>query len=126
MSDTDVLPFGATSSHSHVRRVIHRGHTTCVLSRLRSIHHDSSWLHESLPNYPQYSSLPVYYNRRTGPWYSVCSPSPSPPAPSLTCYFKSTDGHYHTTGFSLTRLNLSLAVGAGERGGERERERWLM
>lgn len=111
---TDVDLLGTGPSYSHLRRVIHRGHSTCLLSRLRSIHHDSAWLHKTLPSHPQYSALPIFYNRRTGPWYSVCGPSPAPP---LTCYLKSTDGHYHTTGFSLTRLNLNLAVCAGERGG---------
>lgn len=37
--------------------------------------------------------------------------------PAGTCYFKSTDGHFGSWTFSLTRLNLSAALLAAQEGG---------
>ena len=99
-------------SNGAMRRLVRR-QTHCLLSRLRSIHADSTWLHAlAVARYP---ALPLFFNLRAGAWYSVAAPpSPTPPP---TCYFKSTDGHYHTAAFSLTRLNLPLARAAGAAGG---------
>lgn len=57
----------------------------------------------------QYRQLPLCANLRCGLWYT--------PDPDLTCYFKSTDGHYGNWNFSLTRLNLHVALAAASGGG---------
>lgn len=56
-----------------------------------------------------YSGIPVCANLRCGLWYT--------PSPDLTCYFKSTDGHYGNWSFSTTRLNLHVATTAADHGG---------
>ena len=55
------------------------------------------------------AELPVIANLRCGLWYT----------PDLhgTCYFKSTDGHAGNWMFSLTRLNMHVAITAARAGG---------
>lgn len=48
-------------------------------------------------------------NLRCGLWYT--------PQPQTCCYFKSTDGHVGNWMFSLTRLNMHVAMAAAGAGG---------
>jgi len=79
-----------------------------LLARLRSLAVDSAWLSSSLAASPLASALPLFANMRAGAWYT---------ATPHRCYFKSTDGHYHTAAFSRTRLNLALSRAAVAGGG---------
>ena len=73
---------------------------------LRSIVADTAFVREISALYP---GTPVAANLRCGLWYT--------PSPDLTCYFKSTDGHFGNWSFSLTRLNTHIALRAAEDGG---------
>ena len=93
--------------------------------RLRSIHRDAQILHST-----QFRELlafqihpvaathwPILPNERCGSWYYVgpnnlvpitSTTTTTTTIPSLSCYFKSTDGHCDTWNFSLKRLNLHV------------------
>jgi hypothetical protein len=80
-----------------------------VRARIRSILDDAEWV-ATLPASPSLPpSTPTFANLRTGSWYVD-------PASAASAYFKSTDGHVGCWLFSPTRLNLPVAVAAGERG----------
>lgn len=53
--------------------------------------------------------FPCFANKRCGLWYARQFDG--------TAYFKSTDGHYGTWNFSLSRLNYHTAVATAEHGG---------
>ena len=77
------------------------------ISHLRSIDLDARFV--SL-THRQLGSPPAFANLRCGAWYvppSICDG---------TCYFKSTDGHTGNWGFSLSRLNVQVALAAATSG----------
>uniref|UniRef100_A0A7N2KWZ3 Rit1 N-terminal domain-containing protein n=1 Tax=Quercus lobata TaxID=97700 RepID=A0A7N2KWZ3_QUELO len=77
-----------------------------VYNALRSIYEDSIFVGEISQLWPD---LPLLANLRCGLWYS--------PKFHSTCYFKSTDGHNNNWSFSTSRLNLHVALLAGQKGG---------
>ncbi|KAJ4842834.1 hypothetical protein Tsubulata_033654 [Turnera subulata] len=77
-----------------------------LYNALRSIYEDSIFVGEISQLWPD---LPLLANLRCGLWYS--------PAFHSTCYFKSTDGHTNNWSFNTARLNLHVALLAGQKGG---------
>tara|TARA_B100000513_G_scaffold135570_1_gene61115 strand:+ start:1035 stop:2609 length:1575 start_codon:yes stop_codon:yes gene_type:complete len=77
------------------------------ISHLRSIHADSEEVAEA---HLSCASPPLFANLRCGVWYVP------PLLRSGTCYFKSTDGHHSHWDFSLSRLNLQVALTAAKHG----------
>ncbi|CAL5400212.1 unnamed protein product [Camellia sinensis] len=77
-----------------------------LYNALRSIYEDSIFVGEIAQLWPE---LAVLANLRCGLWYS--------PKFDYTCYFKSTDGHNNNWSFNISRLNLHVALLAGQRGG---------
>ncbi|XAR67055.1 hypothetical protein NMG60_11013477 [Bertholletia excelsa] len=77
-----------------------------LYNALRSIYEDSIFVGEIAQLWPE---LPLLANLRCGLWYS--------PKFHSTCYFKSTDGHANNWSFNTSRLNLHVALFAGQRGG---------
>ncbi|GMP59654.1 hypothetical protein CsSME_00022860 [Camellia sinensis var. sinensis] len=77
-----------------------------LYNALRSIYEDSIFVGEIAQLWPE---LAVLANLRCGLWYS--------PKFDYTCYFKSTDGHNNNWSFNTSRLNLHVALLAGQRGG---------
>ncbi|RDX64625.1 SPAC3F10.06c [Mucuna pruriens] len=77
-----------------------------LYNALRSIYQDSIFVSEICQLWPE---LPVLANLRCGLWYSRSFHS--------TSYFKSTDGHTNNCSFSTSRLNLHVALLAGQNGG---------
>eukprot|EP00850_Spirogloea_muscicola_P011815 SM000074S21725 [mRNA] locus=s74:614493:618139:- [translate_table: standard] len=86
------------------RRIKRRDSTR--YNALRSIAADAAFVAEVAALWP---SLPLVANLRCGLWYTG--------AFDAACYFKSTDGHAGNWSFSLTRLNMHLALLAAARGG---------
>ncbi|KAK0571323.1 hypothetical protein LWI29_014173 [Acer saccharum] len=86
-------------------RTIKRRENT-LYNALRSIYEDSVFVGEISQLWPE---LPLLANLRCGLWYSSKFHS--------TCYFKSTDGHTNNWSFNTSRLNLHVALLAGEKGG---------
>ncbi|XP_021723554.1 uncharacterized protein C3F10.06c-like isoform X1 [Chenopodium quinoa] len=78
-----------------------------LYNALLSIYHDSIFVGEISQLWPR---LPLVANLRCGLWYS-------PQFNGGTCYFKSTDGHSNNCSFNTSRLNLHLALLAGNKGG---------
>ena len=77
------------------------------ISHLRSIDLDARFVSHT---HHRLGSPPTFANLRCGAWYvppSICDG---------TCYFKSTDGHTGNWGFSLSRLNLQVALAAAASG----------
>ena len=77
------------------------------ISHLRSIDLDARFV--SL-THRRLGSPPTFANLRCGAWYvppRICDG---------TCYFKSTDGHTGNWGFSLSRLNVQVALAAATSG----------
>ncbi|XP_059634898.1 tRNA A64-2'-O-ribosylphosphate transferase isoform X2 [Cornus florida] len=87
-------------------RTIKQKENSCVYNSLRSIYEDSIFVGEIAQLWPQ---LPLLANLRCGLWYSSNFHS--------TCYFKSTDGHTNNWSFNTSRLNLHVALLAGQKGG---------
>ncbi|KAH7855854.1 hypothetical protein Vadar_029736 [Vaccinium darrowii] len=77
-----------------------------LYNALRSIYEDSIFVGEIAQLWPE---LPLLANLRCGLWYSSQFQS--------SCYFKSTDGHTNNWSFNTSRLNLHVAVLAGQKGG---------
>ncbi|XP_057500177.1 uncharacterized protein C3F10.06c isoform X2 [Actinidia eriantha] len=77
-----------------------------LYNALRSIYEDSVFVGEIAQLWPE---LPLLANLRCGLWYS--------PKFDSNCYFKSTDGHTNNWSFNTSRLNLHVALLAGQRGG---------
>ncbi|KAL6984735.1 hypothetical protein U1Q18_018117 [Sarracenia purpurea var. burkii] len=77
-----------------------------LYNALRSIYEDSIFVGEIAQLWPE---LPLIANLRCGLWYS--------PKFDSNCYFKSTDGHTNNWSFNTSRLNLHVALLAGQRGG---------
>lgn len=77
-----------------------------LYNALRSIYEDSIFVGEISQLWPE---LPLLANLRCGLWYS--------PKFYSSCYFKSTDGHTNNWSFSILRLNLHVALLAGQEGG---------
>ncbi|KAG5559281.1 hypothetical protein RHGRI_008984 [Rhododendron griersonianum] len=77
-----------------------------LYNALRSIYEDSIFVGEIALLWPE---LPLLANLRCGLWYSSQFQS--------NCYFKSTDGHTNNWSFNTSRLNLHVALLAGQRGG---------
>ncbi|KAL8502911.1 hypothetical protein ACS0TY_021873 [Phlomoides rotata] len=88
-----------------ISRTIKRRENT-LYNALRSIYEDSTFVGEISQLWPE---LPLVANLRCGLWYS--------PKFDFNCYFKSTDGHTNNLSFSIPRLNLHVALFAGQRGG---------
>ncbi|MCD7464830.1 hypothetical protein HAX54_053482 [Datura stramonium] len=86
-------------------RTIKRSENT-LYNALRSIYEDSIFVGEISLLWPE---LPLLANLRCGLWYSQKFHS--------TCYFKSTDGHTNNWSFNTSRLNLHVALLAGQKGG---------
>lgn len=86
-------------------RTIKRRQNT-LYNALISIYDDSIFVGEISQLWPQ---LPLLANLRCGLWYSSKFHS--------TCYFKSTDGHTNNWSFNTSRLNLHVALLAGQKGG---------
>ena len=86
------------------RKVRHENQS--LRNHILSIYNDSTIV-DILQNY--FPFLPLYANLRNGFWYSKKFTG--------QCYFKSTDGHYNHEKFSLTRLNLDVALAASENHG---------
>ena len=77
------------------------------ISHLRSIDLDARFVSHT---HHRLGSPPTFANLRCGAWYvppSICDG---------TCCFKSTDGHTGNWGFSLSRLNLQVALAAAASG----------
>ncbi|PNT75799.1 hypothetical protein BRADI_1g38000v3 [Brachypodium distachyon] len=94
------------SIYKAARRIKRRGST--LYNALRSVAEDAAFVAEIAALWP---ALPLVANLRCGLWYT------HPRSLAATCYFKSTDGHAGNWSFSTARLNLHLALLAGERGG---------
>ncbi|XP_031287828.1 tRNA A64-2'-O-ribosylphosphate transferase-like isoform X1 [Pistacia vera] len=77
-----------------------------LYNALRSIYEDSVFVGEISHLWPQ---IPLLVNLRCGLWYS--------PNFHSTCYFKSTDGHTNNWSFNTSRLNLHVALLAGQKEG---------
>lgn len=77
-----------------------------LYNALRSIYEDSIFVGEIAQLWPE---LPLVANLRCGLWYL--------PKFHSNCYFKSTDGHTNNLSFNTSRLNLHLALLAGQTGG---------
>ncbi|EPS67502.1 hypothetical protein M569_07273, partial [Genlisea aurea] len=88
-----------------ISRALRRKENT-LYNALRSIYEDSIFVGEISQLWPE---LPLVANLRCGLWYS--------PKFDATCYYKSTDGHANNLSFSISRLNLHVAILAGNRGG---------
>ena len=91
-----------------VIRALHQRRRQNRIDHLRSIDHDVAFVlcaHRAL------GELPLLSNLRCGVWYVP------PEHASGSCYFKSTDGHVGCWGFSLSRLNLQVALAAARAGG---------
>jgi tRNA A64-2'-O-ribosylphosphate transferase len=74
--------------------------------RLLSIRYDvENFCRPILLEYPSLAAWPKVANERCGTWYAYPLMKDSS---TLSCYFKSTDGHVGTWNFSLKRLNLNL------------------
>ncbi|KAK1354810.1 tRNA A64-2'-O-ribosylphosphate transferase [Heracleum sosnowskyi] len=86
-------------------RSIKKRHNS-LYNALCSIFDDSIFVGEIAQLWPE---LPLVANLRCGLWYSDRF--------EHTCYFKSTDGHTNNLSFNTSRLNLHLAVLAGQKGG---------
>ena len=90
-----------------VARDLHKARRRDRIAHLRSLNHDAAYVgvaHSVL------GRPPVLANLRCGVWYV-------PPAiRHSACYFKSTDGHSGCWDFSITRLNLQVALAAAEHG----------
>lgn len=97
---------GMLSIYKAARRIKRREST--LYNALRSVAEDAAFVAEIAALWP---ALPLVANLRCGLWYAP------PRALTATCYFKSTDGHAGNWSFSTARLNLHLALLAGERGG---------
>jgi tRNA A64-2'-O-ribosylphosphate transferase len=91
----------------HVKRSEHS-----IANCIASIVHDSKVVEKVYETYD--GRYHVYGNRRCGVWYTNPEILGNP---EKTCYFKSTDGHVNQWSFSLTRLNLHVALDAVEHGG---------
>ncbi|GMH03341.1 hypothetical protein Nepgr_005180 [Nepenthes gracilis] len=87
-------------------RTIKRKQSTTLYNAVRSIYEDSIFVGEISQLWPD---LPLLANLRCGLWYS--------PKFLSTCYFKSTDGHNNNWSFNTSRLNLHVALLAGQKGG---------
>eukprot|EP00659_Diplonema_papillatum_P020377 gene20377-31355_t len=83
-----------------------------VVNRLRSIVRDAEWVEEvlSLMHNEDAKRYPVLANLRCGAWYL------RPGLADGAVHFKSTDGHYGTWDFSLSRLNVNLLRSLEEHG----------
>ncbi|KAL8037678.1 hypothetical protein ABFX02_11G053500 [Erythranthe guttata] len=88
-----------------IARTIKRRESS-LYNALRSIYEDSIFVGEISQLWPE---LPLVANLRCGLWYS--------PKFDFNCYFKSTDGHTNNLSFNTSRLNLHVALLAGQRGG---------
>ncbi|XP_074280912.1 tRNA A64-2'-O-ribosylphosphate transferase isoform X1 [Silene latifolia] len=86
-------------------RSIKKRHNS-LYNALRSIYQDSIFVSEISQLWPQ---LPLLANLRCGLWYFSNFYE--------TCYFKSTDGHNNNWSFNTSRLNLHVALLAGQKGG---------
>ncbi|KAJ9551142.1 hypothetical protein OSB04_015187 [Centaurea solstitialis] len=95
----------ASMSIYRASRTIKRRRSS-LYNSLRSIHEDSIFVSEIAQLWPE---LPLVANLRCGLWYAKKFHS--------NCYFKSTDGHTNNLSFNTSRLNLHLAILAGQRGG---------
>lgn len=102
----EVAPSATLSVYKAARCIKRRAST--LYNALRSVAEDAAFVAEVAALWP---SLPLVANLRCGLWYAP------PRAFAATCYFKSTDGHAGNWSFSTARLNLHLALLAGERGG---------
>ncbi|KAG8367335.1 hypothetical protein BUALT_Bualt16G0061500 [Buddleja alternifolia] len=89
-----------------IARTIKRKESSTVYNALRSIYEDSIFVGEISQLWPE---LPLLANLRCGLWYS--------PKFDFNCYFKSTDGHTNNLSFNTSRLNLHVALLAGQKGG---------
>lgn len=76
-----------------------------IYNALRSIHDDSLFVSEIRHLWRE---LPLLANLRCGLWYSSDFDG--------TCYFKSTDGHNGNWSFNTGRMNLHVAMLAGDAG----------
>ncbi|KVI01215.1 Initiator tRNA phosphoribosyl transferase [Cynara cardunculus var. scolymus] len=95
----------ASMSIYRASRIIKRRQSS-LYNSLLSIHEDSIFVSEIAQLWPE---LPLVANLRCGLWYAKKFHS--------NCYFKSTDGHTNNLSFNTSRLNLHLAILAGQRGG---------
>ncbi|RCV21965.1 hypothetical protein SETIT_4G181800v2 [Setaria italica] len=99
-------PSATLSIYKAARRIKRRAST--LYNALRSVAEDAAFVAEVAALWP---ALPLVANLRCGLWYAP------PRSFAATCYFKSTDGHAGNWSFSTARLNLHLALLAGDRGG---------
>ena len=77
------------------------------ISHLRSIALDADFVQRT---HAANHSPPLFANLRCGAWYA------SPALRRGECYFKSTDGHAGAWEFSLSRINLAVALAAARHG----------
>ncbi|KAL3532528.1 hypothetical protein ACH5RR_006049 [Cinchona calisaya] len=102
--ETASLEIDRLSIYKAARSIKRRDNT--LYNALLSIYEDSIFVGEISQIWPE---LPLLANLRCGLWYS--------PNFHSTCYFKSTDGHTNNWSFNTSRLNLHVALLAGQRGG---------
>ena len=77
------------------------------ISHLRSIALDADFVQQT---HAAHDAPPLFANLRCGAWYA------SPALRRGECYFKSTDGHAGAWEFSLSRINLAVALAAARHG----------
>ncbi|EOD31064.1 hypothetical protein EMIHUDRAFT_449651 [Emiliania huxleyi CCMP1516] len=98
----------ATLSISRVLRTLHKERRADRIAHLRSIDHDANFVagaHAAL------GKPALLANLRCGVWYVDQALSAG------NCYFKSTDGHAGGWAFSLSRINMQVALAASAHGG---------
>lgn len=101
-----IMPAGVRGV-GKVARALHKQRRDDRISHLRSIDHDALFVTAASD---ALGKPPVLPNLRCGVWYV-------PPSLSAgQCYFKSTDGHVGSWDFSLSRLNLQVALAAATHG----------
>ena len=95
---------GGVPSLGATLRLLHKQRRADIIAHLRSLDHDARFVTSA---HAALGEPPTFANLRCGVWHV-----PPTVASSGHCYFKSTDGHAGQWGFSLTRLNMQVAIAA--------------
>ena len=106
MADDDAAAF-APPTVFQVSRLLKKQLRAERISHLRSIALDADFVQQT---HAAHDSPPLFANLRCGAWYA------SPALRRGECYFKSTDGHAGAWEFSLSRINLAVALAAARHG----------
>ena len=109
-SDGTLVVDNGLATMSSVLRTLHKQRRQDRIAHLRSIDHDANFVaaaHLAL------GCPALLANLRCGVWYAP------PDISSGHCYYKSTDGHSGCWDFSLSRLNLQVALAAAKASSDR-------